>query len=248
MASKTRDESINVRTTPDTNDARPSIRPPSRKPPTGPPADDAPIVIPNPGFATVRIGIESVSPLLVHNWSEKAKRMIRHKQFGKARLPKEAKDPVEDFEASLYRDAKAQTQYGLPAGAFKAALVDAGALIEPKMVKRLKVAFHLLADGADASSGQPIIYITGQPEMHEAFPRISMGTTDLRYRAIFHQWGAVLAIRYNKLLITGEQIVNLVNLAGQTMGVGEWRPSSPRSRTGTYGLWSVVQSEEEAAS
>jgi len=207
--------------------------------------EDAPILIPTPGFRTIRIGIEGVSALLVHNWSEKAKGLIRHKQFGKARLPKEAKVPLDDFEASLYRDGKNPTQYGMPAGAFKAALVDAGALIEPKMVKRLKVAFHILADGVDATSGQGIVHILGTPEIHEAFPRISMGTTDLRYRGIFQTWSATLTIRYNTLLISGEQLVNLVNLAGQTMGVGEWRPSSPRSRTGTLGLWTVTQSEDE---
>jgi hypothetical protein len=235
---------ITVQPEPDDKQPRPTVKPRSTRPPT-PPGDDAPIIIPSSGHKTIRIGIESVTPLLVHNWSEKAKGMIRHKQFGKARLPKAAKDPVEEYEASLYRDAKQPAQFGVPLGGFKAAMVDAGALIEPKMVKRLKVAFHILADGMDATSGKPLVYIEGQPEMNEDFPRISMGTVDLRYRAMFHTWKATLTIRYMTLLITGEQVVNLVNLAGQTMGICEWRPSSPRSRTGTFGLWTVTQSEEE---
>lgn len=240
-----RSKSIAAMNLPDDESTK-AARPRSSKPPAAP-AEDAPIIIPTPGHKVIRVGISAAAPLLVHNWDEKAKEMIRRKQFGQARLPKASKEPTADYEASLYRDAKNHDQYGVPVGAFKASMVDAGALIEPKMVKRLKVAFHILADGTDATSGMPIVHITGQPEMSEAFPRISMGTVDLRYRGIFHTWTALLTIRYMTLLITGEQVVNLVSLAGQTMGICEWRPSSPRSRTGTYGLWQVDESEETDA-
>lgn len=51
----------------------------------------------------VNIRIVGDTPLIIHAWSEKAKRMMLEAQMGLAKgKKKEAKDPVDDFIRSLY--------------------------------------------------------------------------------------------------------------------------------------------------
>src|SRR3546814_14019556 len=52
------------------------------------------------------------SPLIVHAWSEKAKKMMLDKQMKKATKAKEAKDPQADYEACFYRTPTGD--YGFP--------------------------------------------------------------------------------------------------------------------------------------
>ena len=35
--------------------------------------------------------------------------------------------------------------------------------------------------------------------------------------------------------------------AGGRLGVGDWRPNSPKSKTGVYGQWKVITPDDEAA-
>jgi hypothetical protein len=61
---------------------------------------------------------------------------------------------------------------------------------------------------------------------------------DLRYRNYFFPWKAVLNIRFISDAIDADSILALVDAGGRG-GVGDWRPSSPKSATGTYGQYRV---------
>ena len=76
--------------------------------------------------------------------------------------------------------------------------------------------------------------------MREDTVRVGMGTADLRYRAQYFPWSVDLVIEYPPSQISIESIVALVD-AGGIGGVGEWRPSSPKGATGSYGTWSVAE-------
>jgi len=73
--------------------------------------------------------------------------------------------------------------------------------------------------------------------------RIGMGTTDIRYRAMYETWEVDIVIRYNADFMSREQIVNLFNTAGFCSGIGEWRPSSPK-KPGPYGMFHVKRGDE----
>ena len=60
---------------------------------------------------------------------------------------------------------------------------------------------------------------------------------DLRFRPEFRNWKAKLLIRYDADRVTVEQVANLLNHGGQTVGVGEWRPE----KNGTFGMFQVVE-------
>lgn len=197
-----------------------------------------------PAIEKKRIAVKVIgdSPLIVHKWSEKAKKEMLDKQMKKASKGKEAKDPWMDYCSSMYwldgmpekptEEDVAAARFGFPATAFKACAVDAGyqqGAISKKTTAR--GAFHIMDE---------FVEIEGYPNMREDMVKIGMGTADIRYRGEFKKWSAVLNIVYNPNAISAEQIVNLLNLGGFSNGVGEWRPS----RDGSFGTFHVATDGE----
>lgn len=180
----------------------------------------------------ITIEIEGLSPLIPHRWSEKAKGLMRDKQTGsKARTKKEAKDPVAEAEASLYRLDDGRP--GMPATAFKAATVAAARFYEGVTMVALKSALFFEGEGPDQ-----LIPIEGEATMREDTPRNATGVADLRYRYQLWPWTATLTVVYLPTLVDAESVINLVD-AGGNGGVGDWRPSAPKSHTGTFGRYKV---------
>lgn len=164
------------------------------------------------------------SPLISHRWSDKAKQMMLDKQMGKAVQKKPPKDPQQEFLDSLYPFPGGG--YGFPSVAFKAAAVSACRSVEGIKMTEARAAFHIPGE---------LVKINGEPSMREDMVRISMGTADIRYRGEFRDWSVELLIRFNESVLTPAQIVNLFNVAGFGVGVGEWRPE----KDGSYGMFHV---------
>jgi hypothetical protein len=70
--------------------------------------------------------------------------------------------------------------------------------------------------------------------------RIAMGTADIRYRGVFNEWSTTFALRFNKNVLSPEQIVDLFNTAGFAIGVGEHRPE----KNGSLGMFHVATLDE----
>lgn len=182
------------------------------------------------------------SPLIVHAWSEKAKREMLGKQMKQAKGAKEAKDPRADFEASLYR--LADGGYGFPSVGFKNAAVTACTSVAGITKVAARQAFHILGEDVDVDgafegtkSRHNLIRVKGcEPSMREDMVRVGMGTADLRYRGEFADWHAVLLVRYNGNVLSEAQILNIINVAGFAVGVGEWRPE----KDGMNGMFHVA--------
>lgn len=95
------------------------------------------------------------------------------------------------------------------------------------------------ARGAFHIQGE-LVEIVGEPKPREDMVRVGMGTADIRYRAEFSPWKVRLSLSYNAGALSPEQIVNLFNIAGFGVGVGEWRPE----KDGSYGRFHVAQEGE----
>lgn len=163
------------------------------------------------------------SPLIVHAWSEKAKRQMLDKQMKKASSGKAAKDPEADYEACFYRTETGG--YGFPAIGVKAAMVSSCRFVEMKMTEA-RGAFHIDTE---------MLSVIGEPRMREDMVRVGMGTADIRYRPEFVDWRVPLEIKFNANAISAEMVANLLNTAGFAIGIGEWRPE----RNGSYGRFHV---------
>lgn len=189
------------------------------------------IVIPAIDVRQATVKVVGDSPLIMHKWSEKAKKEILDKQMKKAKSKgHDAKDPVRDFIDSLYwleGEPKEKTEagfseavangarFGFPAVAFKAAAVAAGYRAGiTKDMKTMRCAFHVIGEFAE---------IEGVPVMREDMVRIGMGISDIRYRGEFKNWSTLLHVKYNPAIVSLEQLANIINLGGFACGVGEWR-------------------------
>lgn len=187
------------------------------------------VELPAMNIQRIEVKVVGDSPLICHAWSAKAKKQMLDKQMKKPKLAKEAKDPDRDFQESLY---KLNGDYGFPARAFKEAAVSACRNVDGIPMTLARGAFHVMGDLLPLKASKPV--------MREDMVRIGMGTADIRYRGEFRTWSLVLPVRYNPTVLSAEQIVNLLNVAGFAVGVGEWRPE----KNGSNGMFHVAREGE----
>ena len=196
----------------------------------------------------VTIRIVGDTPLIMHAWSEKAKRMMLEAQMGVAKgKKKEAKNPVDDFIRSMYwltpmpEDGTMESfeeaiangaRFGFPVTAFKQAAISAAYRMGwAKDKMSMRGAFFI-----DSDENGMIEIHSDTPEMREDMVKVGMGTADIRYRGEFKNWYADLTISYNANgQYSLENIVNIINAGGYVCGVGEWRPE----RDGQNGMFHV---------
>lgn len=194
------------------------------------------------------IRIVGDTPLIMHAWSEKAKREMLDKQMKKTKsAAREAKNTVEDFVRSMYWLTPMPTdmtedgfekaiadgaRFGFPVTAFKQAAISAAYRMGwAKDKMSLRGAFFI-----DSDENQMIEIHSDTPVMREDMVKVGMGTADIRYRGEFRNWYADIVISYNKNgQHTLEQILNILNAGGYVCGVGEWRPE----RDGQNGMFHV---------
>ena len=196
------------------------------------------------------------TPLIMHAWSEKAKRMMLEAQMGKAKgKKKETKSPADDFIRSMYwldgmpeyadsasEEEKMQAfmasiesgaRFGFPVTAFKQAAISAAYRMGwAKDKVSLRGAFFI-----DGDENGMIEIHSDAPKMREDMVKVGMGTADIRYRGEFDNWSADLTVSFN---VNGnyslENIVNIINAGGYICGVGEWRPE----KDGQYGMFHIA--------
>lgn len=188
------------------------------------------VTLPPLKIETVNVTLVGDTPLIVHRWSEKAKKQMLDKQMKKATAGKEAKNPEQDFRESLY--VLEDGTYGFPIIGFKAAAVTACTSIGSMTKVAARQAFHV--------DGEFAVIEGSEPSMREDMVRISMGVADIRYRGEFKDWFTTIAVKFNVNVMSAEQILNLMQTAGFAVGVGEWRPE----KDGQYGRFHVATAEE----
>lgn len=189
--------------------------------------------------AVLEVPIIGISPLIPHQWSEKSKRLMPgHPEAGDIKKTKEKRDPKAEAEACLYR---LNGKLAFPATGFKAAMVGACRFFEKPTMKEGKLLFFVEGQGPEQLT--LIDSDEKEKELREDTPRNANGNCDLRYRYALPKWSAVLRIRYVPERITQESIVALVDAAGRG-GIGDWRPSAPKSDTGTFGTFRVDEAKE----
>lgn len=182
---------------------------------------------------TAIVPIQGKTPLIPHKWSEKAKRLMLDKQQGKAVAKKAPKSPEQEAHAATYWMPDGKTP-GMPATAFKSAIADAARHFDGVAIVTVKQSIFVTGEGVDQ-----LVPIIGDITMREDMPRNATGVADLRYRNQIYPWSAELEIEYLASALTVDAILALVDAAGNG-GVGDWRPSAPKSKSGTFGRWQVT--------
>lgn len=181
----------------------------------------------------IKITIIGTSPLLVHKFSEKAKKQMEEKHAQKAKQKPGARDPMEEYQASLYKFPNLKkTTYGIPTAAIKNCAVTACKFIDGIPMTVARGAFHVIEDFAgltEIKSPGPVM--DERPVNIGGFKKIKM----IRYRGRFDVWEATFSVRYNAGIISDEQIANIFQMAGFSVGLCEHRPE----KNGTLGTFKL---------
>lgn len=210
----------------------------------------------------IPIRIVGDTPLIVHAWSEKAKKEMLDAQQGKGKTKKKpTKMPFDDFARALYWitpmpevviddeatgekrmvvteeifDEAVQNgaRFGFPANSFKlAANSSAYRLGWVKNQMGLRGAYFL-----NAEDGSELVEIKGStPVIREDMVKVGMGSADLRYRPMFEEWYCDMILEFNE---SGDMklndILSCIEAGGYVCGVGEWRPE----KDGQFGRYHI---------
>lgn len=204
-----------------------------------------------PKFTNFKLWIVGDTPLITHAWSHKAKLAMYEKQKKKVRGGREARDPQADFVSSLYD--MGDGRYGFPVTGIKKAILGAAHKdkgVEKTLVMR-SLFFHaemvrVMPALAGSICDLPLVQIYGgEPEMREDMVRVGAGlnkTATLAYRGQFTVWGVRLRGRYNAAAMEMDTLAVLIEEAGISSGLGEWR----NERNGIFGAFRLATAEEEA--
>lgn len=201
-----------------------------------------------PDLRVIRVDLVGTEPLVLNRFSQKAIEEMKAKHMAGSTAKSKRKREAKDFEG-LFNGARYISEDGwdgVHAGAFRNAMIRACSLVGFKMTLA-KLSIFIVADGYDKIDGTPLIRILGPtPERLEIASRNADGTPDIHPRPMWRKWGMRLSVRFDADQFTASDVVNLINRAGQQVGIGEGRPSSKNSNGMGYGLFRVVEENEVA--
>ena len=186
-------------------------------------ASSAEIVIKAPNIRQLKVTVVGTTPLIQCAWGKKLGVMEEdRKQKDSGTAPKKGRtvrDPMAECKDAIHW--LSGDQPAIPAIAFKRAMVDACRLVEGLTMVQAKGLFIVLGE---------LLPVKGKWHMRKDAVRVPpgpKGAADVRYRPEWPNWEVELTIEYNANLITAEQLMNLLLLAGVHQGVGEQRLSAP---------------------
>lgn len=189
-----------------------------------------------PRFEEIVVTITGDSPYISHAWSSKAKQKIEAEQTrdkSKSKLKKDLPPRVPEEE---YRDAMLLCDDGKTPGiralAVKCAMINACKFVDGVPSTLAKAAITVLGDVIPMKASAPVM----RTDM------VNIGAwnnkvTSPRYRPEYATWKATVHIRYWADKLTAEHVLNLLNIAGFTTGLGEWR----QEKGGNFGAFHVEQ-------
>jgi hypothetical protein len=166
------------------------------------------------------------SPLVIHQFGEKARKEIEMKQQKKAVKAKEARDPEAEFKAAMYIDEKGREC--APITAIKKSIISAATAFS-KDLKKVAIRQAVFVDCV-VEPGAMIVPIENHDgteargKIRTDAVTIGMGTRGLTYRPQYSEWQLRLKIEFNERLLSEEQLLALIDQAGWGVGICEGRP------------------------
>lgn len=188
------------------------------------------VKIPKTNIKEVIIPIRGISPLIVHNFSDKSKQQMLDIQ-NKSAKKNRTRNPEEEYLNCLYHLNGSNGKTGFKAMGFKLAMVRAGKALGYVMTDLYSAIFVEPDDGGE------LVEVHGKHRMRVGgdYVRLSNGSADIRYRAEYPKWKCKLRIAYNANVLSNESLAQLVQEAGFGVGIGDWRPQ----KKGDFGRWEI---------
>src|SRR3954471_3524854 len=189
--------------------------------------------------AEIEYCLVGVQPMIFNRINEKAKRELLLPSGRKNEAEKLASlkhDPVWEYRASVYRHPRDDhpTRFYMPPTSIKAGICTA-ALDMPKTKKTQIGRLVWIEDKQLDIWGAPLLYMT--PVRQADINR----TPDIRTRAILPRWATRVTISYARPLMREPVITSLLNAAGYTVGIGDYRQEKGK---GSFGQWRITAPDD----
>lgn len=209
----------------------------------------AAVEIKAPNLQTAVMVIEGTAPYVQNKFSFKAKQKMMETQMQGSKAKSKKEREPKDFDA-LYAGCQHISDdgwHGIPAPAFRAAMISACRIVNFAMT-RAKLAIFVEPDGFDKDDGTPLVKMTkGKPERHDSAVRNDSGVVDIRPRAMWKPgWRSEVRITFDADMFTTQDVANLLSRAGQQVGIGEGRPDSKDSTGMGWGTFRVLGDKDNA--
>jgi len=179
----------------------------------------------------IKVQIESYpeSTLISHRLDAANVENFTNREFGIVKK-EEKRELNKEYESCFYYTI--DKKHGFPASAFMASILDACVSLNiPKT--QIKRSVRILGDII------PLKYKAINRRIDNPRRGGRNKTPDVRHRPEYINWSCELLVQFDESQITPESIINLLNNAGFMSGIGDWRPSSPKS-SGTHGMYKVT--------
>jgi len=176
---------------------------------------------------TVDVVVRNIpgSLLVIHAFSEKAKKEIRDKQAKKVKQAKAERKPQEESDAAKYFDSVGNEC--VPVTALKKSMISAATAFDDLTKVGLRQALFVSPTYDVKSQFVPIENHDGTPAigvMREDAVTIGINTRGLTYRPEYKEWQLRFTVEYNPRLVSEEQLLALIDQAGWGVGICEGRP------------------------
>ena len=197
------------------------------------------VAISPPKFGRIEFSIQGAAPYMQARFSKKAEimRKMAEGTTAKGKKSREARDYDQDMESAIHFSEEGWP--GIPASAFRMAMISACRLVNFKMTLA-KLSVFVEADGFDKEDGTPLIRIEGRYERSDMPVRNATGVIDVRSRPLWRNWSAKVCIRFDGDQFTATDVTNLMQRVGLQVGIGEGRPDSKQSAGLGFGLFEIV--------
>lgn len=199
-----------------------------------------------PNLQTATFRIIGTAPLVQAKFSQKAKEQMMATQAAgqtaRGKKVREAKDFDAVCDGSVHYSREGWV--GIPAGAFRAAMISACRLVGFKMTLA-KLSLFVEADGFDRDEGTPLVKLIAGPyrrvDMHV---RNATGVVDIRSRPMWDEWQADVRVKWDADQFTLSDVSNLLARVGAQVGLCEGRPDSKSSAGMGWGTFRLADEND----
>jgi hypothetical protein len=188
--------------------------------------------------AEITFHILGTSPVVCNRMSNKGVRELLFPKGRKTAADKASSvkhDPITEYRESPYTAINNDnpTRIQLLPSMFKKAMMSAA--LDLPGVKKAQIGRLLYVKGER-------IDLYGTPQLLCSVIRVPdiNRTPDVRTRAIVPRWACRITVSFMPSVIRQQSVVNLLAAAGQSAGVGDWRPEKG---SGSYGTFEIVGSD-----
>lgn len=188
-----------------------------------------------------RVTIDGTSPMVMSRWTKKSIEAMLGKMTGAAGTAKREKlDPEREYLDRFYvvegTAGEPDAVYGIPAIWIKQAIIDACSFTGRKIFKTTVRGALLVSGVWSHVEGQELIpLVTSEPHRRQDMVRNATGVADIRFRPQFDSWSATFIVTVDPQILTDEMCLNLLQRAGFSIGLGEWRPA----KGGDFGRFEI---------